>query len=72
MRQIVLNIKESKFSFFMELIKSLDFVQVQEEDGDSEAYNPEFVEKINESQQQAKEGKVTRVKQDDINSFLGL
>ena len=33
MKQITLNIKESRFQFFMELIKSLDFVQV--DDGDS-------------------------------------
>jgi len=34
MKRISLNIKESKFQFFMELIKSLDFVQV-DDDGDS-------------------------------------
>ncbi|MFV0531046.1 MAG: hypothetical protein ACK5MD_06370 [Flavobacteriales bacterium] len=31
MKQIVLNIKDSKYRFFMELIKSLDFVQVQDD-----------------------------------------
>ena len=30
MKQIVLNIKEGKYSFFIELIKSLDFVHVQD------------------------------------------
>jgi len=35
MRQIVLNIKDGKYGFFMELIKSLDFVQVQDDIGDS-------------------------------------
>ncbi|MDA8895595.1 hypothetical protein N9I98_04455 [Flavobacteriales bacterium] len=34
MKQITLNIKEGKFQFFMELIKNLDFVQV-DGDGDS-------------------------------------
>ncbi len=28
MKQITLNIKEGKYHFFMELVKSLDFVQV--------------------------------------------
>ena len=35
-------------------------------------YNPEFVAKIQESRQQAKEGKVTRVKKEDLKEFLGL
>ena len=32
MKEVTLHIKESKFSFFMELIKSLDFVHVEEKD----------------------------------------
>ncbi|TDL99767.1 MAG: hypothetical protein C4K58_00490 [Flavobacteriaceae bacterium] len=35
-------------------------------------YNPEFVEKIKESEKQAKEGKVTRVKKENLKEFLGL
>ena len=35
MKQVVLNIEEGKYGFFMELVKSLDFVQVDEGDGDS-------------------------------------
>ena len=34
-------------------------------------YNPEFVAKINESRQQIKEGKVTRVKKENLSQFLG-
>ena len=34
MKQVVLKIKEGKYQFFMELVNSLDFVQV-ENDGDS-------------------------------------
>ena len=37
-----------------------------------ESYNPEFVEKVLESRQQAKEGKVTRVKKENLKEFLGL
>ena len=35
-------------------------------------YNPEFVEKVLESKQQVKNGKVTRVKKEDLKEFLGL
>lgn len=35
MKQVVLNIKKGKYRFFMELVKSLDFVQVDEDAGDS-------------------------------------
>jgi len=37
-----------------------------------EAYNPDFVEKVLESRQQAKQGKVTRVKKENLKEFLGL
>lgn len=35
MKQVVLNIKNSKYDFFMELLNSFDFVQVAHEEGDS-------------------------------------
>ena len=37
-----------------------------------EKYNNEFVEKLLESRQQAKQGKVTRVKKENLKEFLGL
>jgi transcription elongation factor len=37
-----------------------------------EDYNPEFVNKILESKEQAKNGKVTRVAKDKLKDFLGL
>ncbi len=37
-----------------------------------ESYNPDFVEKVLESQKQAREGKVTRVKKENLKEFLGL
>jgi len=37
-----------------------------------ETYDPEFVEKVLESRQQASEGKVTRVKKENLKEFLGL
>lgn len=35
-------------------------------------YDPEFVEKIQRSKKEVKEGKVTRVKKEDLQSLLGL
>lgn len=35
-------------------------------------YNPEFVAKIEKSKQEFKEDKSTRVKKEDLQSFLGL
>ncbi len=35
-------------------------------------YNPEFVEKVLESRQQAKEGKITRIKKENLKEFLDL
>jgi hypothetical protein len=36
------------------------------------SYNPEFVEKVLESRQQAKSGQVTRVEKENLKEFLGL
>lgn len=35
MKKITLSVSDTKFSFFMELINSLDFVKVEQEQGDS-------------------------------------
>lgn len=35
MKQVTLRIKDSKFRFFMELVGSFDFVQIQQNEGDS-------------------------------------
>jgi len=35
-------------------------------------YNPEFVEKIMESKEQVKNGRVTRVEKENLKEFLGL
>lgn len=38
----------------------------------SEAYNPDFVDKVLESQKQARDGKITRVEKEKFKEFLGL
>ena len=35
-------------------------------------YDPEFVAKIEQSEKQVWEGKVTRIKKEDLKSYLGL
>jgi len=37
-----------------------------------ESYSPEFVAKIEESRQQVKNGKATRIKKEGLKQFLGL
>jgi len=39
---------------------------------DEDAYDPEFVQKIMESREQAKSGKVTRVNKENLKEFLGI
>ena len=34
-RQIILNVPSHKYNFFMELLKNFNFVQIEENDGDS-------------------------------------
>jgi hypothetical protein len=35
-KQVVLNVANNKYPFFMELLKNFDFVQIEENQGDSE------------------------------------
>jgi hypothetical protein len=51
---------------FMQALK-INF-EISKED----AYTSEFVEKILESRQQAKQGNVTRIKKENLKDFLGL
>lgn len=57
MKQVTLNIKESKFQFFMELVRSLDFVQV-DDDGDSKEAILSNIKKGLEEVKLAKQGKL--------------
>lgn len=73
MKQVTLNIPDNKYQFFLELVKSLNFVKVKD-DGDSKEspYNPEFVDKIIKSEKEFKEGNYARVEKKDLKNFLGL
>jgi len=57
MRQVLLNVEEKKFQFFLELVKSLDFVEVNSE-GDSKEAILQNIKQGLEEVRLAKEGKL--------------
>jgi hypothetical protein len=66
MKQVTLNIPDNKFAFFMQLVRSLNFVQVAESPNE---YNPEFVAKIKKSRQEHTEGDFVTVEKEDFITF---
>ena len=63
MRQLILNVKEDKLRFFMELIKNFDFVQVEHEEGER------ALKELKNSLNQVKlmrDGKLTKQSADDF------
>ena len=67
MKQVVLNIKEGKYRFFMELIKSFDFVQIQEDVGDS---REEIVANLTQAFKDLKDHKQGKLKTTPAKDFL--
>ena len=56
-----------------EAIKAfLKALKIKFEVSNDQPYNPEFVAKIKNSEQEFKDGKFTRVKKEDLHNFLGL
>lgn len=47
-------------------------LKIRFEVSNADSYNPEFVKKVLESRQQAEEGKVTRIKKENLKEYLGL
>lgn len=73
MRQVTLNVKEGKFQFFLELIKCLDFVQLEgEQDAKKSPYDPEFVAKIKQSEKEFEKGNYTIIEKKGLKNLLGL
>jgi hypothetical protein len=70
MKQITLQIPENKYSFFLELVKSLDFVKVKET-GDliDSPYDPEFVEMILQGEKDIAEGKGIKMSSDQFKTL---
>lgn len=50
----------------------MEALEIKFEMAKESPYDPEFEEKILESRKQVREGKVTRVKKEDLKEFLGL
>ena len=50
----------------------LHAMKIEFEVSNEDNYNPDFVTKILESKEQAKNGKVTRVEKENFKEFLGL
>jgi hypothetical protein len=75
MRRITLNIPENKFAFFLRLVRSLNFVQIENDTTLEEEpiiYNSEFVQEIKQSQEEFDEGNFIRVEKKDLEEFIGL
>jgi hypothetical protein len=60
------NEQVSALKAFMQALK------IKFEISKEEKYNPDFVAKVQESREQAKNGRVTRVDKKDLKEFLGL
>ena len=57
----------------MNVIKAFfNSLNIKFEVAEESSYHPEFVAKVQEGRQHVKDGKVTRVEQEDLSQFLGL
>ncbi len=71
--KVTLDIQDSKAAVFLNFIKSLDFIKVEEERNSLESpYDPEFVTKIKQSEKEFEEGNSTTVEKKDLQNLLGL
>ena len=63
--ELTLDIREEKVNFFLELLQQFEFVSVKNGAKDT-PYNPEFVAKIQKSQEDIKVGRSTKIKTADL------
>ena len=66
MKQIIINIPDDKYAFFIELVKNLDFVQM-EEMGDTKE---EIIANLKEGFKEMKQFKEGRLKGTPLEDFL--
>jgi hypothetical protein len=66
MKQVTINIKDNKYRFFLELIKNLEFVEIQEESDSKE----DIEENIINGFKDLKEYKKGNLKTTNANDFL--
>lgn len=67
MKQLIISIKENKYQFFLELIKSFDFVQVEEIKTDSKK---EIVKNLTKGFKDLKSYKQGKLKTSSAKDFL--
>jgi hypothetical protein len=74
MTTVRLKIPENSLNFYLSLFEKFNDIEILDlKNQKSETvYSPEFVEKILESKQQAKDGKTTRVEKENLKGFLGI
>ena len=73
MENIIITPKNKKqFSAIKTFLEEMKIRFRTEKEDDTLMTEEEFYAKIDEAKQEAREGKVTRVKQEDLKAFLGL
>ncbi len=65
MSTIIIKAESSKMELIKEFLQSIH-VSFQTQEENEKPYNPEFVAKIERSRKQLKEGKITRIKTEDL------
>jgi hypothetical protein len=63
--ELLLDVREERANFLLELLQQFDFVNIKSKT-DKSPYNPEFVEKILESQESMQAGRRTKIALDDV------
>ncbi|GHS96379.1 hypothetical protein FACS189421_01370 [Bacteroidia bacterium] len=66
-KQVVLNVKDNKYPFFIELIKNFDFVQVADNQGDAKA---DVIANLTEGFRQIKQIKAGKLQTRSVENFL--
>jgi hypothetical protein len=66
-KQVVLNVNDSKYQFFIELIKNFDFVQVADNQGDERA---DVIANLTDGFGQIKQIKAGKLKTRSVEEFL--
>ena len=67
MKQVTLHVENDKYQFFMELMSSLNFVQIEEDQEDSKE---EVIENLKQGFQEMKYYKEGKVKGTPLKDFL--
>jgi hypothetical protein len=67
MQQVILNVANTKYNFLMELLENFDFVQIEEQDGDS---REEIATNLSQGFKDLKQIKANKLKTRPLKEFL--